>query len=134
VRKIPGVNRLLLSFRLPSAGAAAVLALAFSHVAGAQVPADPSVVKISSCIVSKPRPFSHRATGTAIAYTNTGPTILHEVTFQVEYRTAGGNLSRTFEDAGIFAPNEPVSHHFAAYSDVEYHGAKPVSCLVTAVR
>jgi len=117
-----------------AAASAALLALGLPPAASAQVPADPHVVKISHCVVGKPRPFSHRATGTSIAYTNTGPTVLHGVTFQVDYRTPDGLLTRTFEDAGIFAPNEPVRHHFAAYTDVEYSGPKPVSCIVTAVR
>jgi len=56
------------------------------------------------------------------------------VTFKVDYRTAGDTVTRTFDDNGTFAPNEPVKHHYATYSDVEYAGATPVSCAVTAVR
>jgi hypothetical protein len=133
--KIPGVIRSLLSRRsLAATVLTAVATLVAPHIATAQVPSSPSVVKIRHCSISKPRPFSHLATGTAIAYTNTGPTILHGITFAVGYRTSDGNLTRTFEDAGIFAPNEPVSHHFAAYSDVQYAGPRPTSCSVVAVR
>jgi hypothetical protein len=117
-----------------AAASAALLALALPQAASAQVPADPHVVKIGHCSVTKPRPFSHHPTGTQIAFVNTGPIVLHGVTFQVDYRTPDGLLTRTFEDAGIFAPNEPVNHHFATYSDVEYSGPKPASCIVTAVR
>jgi hypothetical protein len=117
-----------------TAAGVALLALALPHVATAQVPPDPHVVKIDHCSVTKPRPFSHRPTGTQIAFVNTGPTVLHGVTFQVDYRTHDGLLTRTFEDAGIFAPNEPVDHHFPAYTDVAYSGPKPAGCMVTAVR
>jgi hypothetical protein len=113
---------------------AAILALAGPSLATAQSAPDPSVVKISSCLITKPRPFSHHPTGTEIAFVNAGPTVLHGVTFKVDYRTSSENVARTFEDAGTFAPNEPVKHHYDAYSDVEYAGAKPVSCTVSAVR
>jgi hypothetical protein len=114
--KIPGVIRSLLSRRsLAATVLTAVATLVAPHIATAQVPSSPSVVKIRHCSISK-------------------PTILHGITLAVGYRTSDGNLTRTFEDAGIFAPNEPVSHHFAAYSDVQYAGPRPTSCSVVAVR
>jgi hypothetical protein len=119
---------------LAVAGALAVfLASAAAHPATAQPAPDPASIKISSCVVTKPRPFSHHPTGTEIAFVNAGPTVLHAVTFKVDYRTASENLTRTFEDSGTFAPNEPVKHHYPTYSDVEYAGAKPVSCTVLGV-
>jgi hypothetical protein len=134
--KTLGVIRTLLPHRT-LAGAisiAAWLTFAGPLAATAQPAPDSSVVKIDACLITKPKPFSHHPTGTEIAFVNTGPTILHGVTFKVDYRTPDANLTRTFEDAGTFAPNEPVKHHYAAYSDVEYAGAKPVSCTATAVR
>ena len=113
--------------------AGAVFALAAPPIARAQIAGDPHVVKIVHCSVTKPRPFSHRATGTQISYVNTGPIVLHDVTFRVEYRTAAERVTRTFEDVGTFAPNEPVKHHFDAFSDVEYAGAA-ARCVVTGIR
>ncbi len=113
---------------------AGTLCLTLPHAARAQALADPHVVKITRCAITKPRPFSHHPTGTQIAYVNTGPIVLHGVTFHVAYRNAGELIGRTFDDVGTFAPNEPVSHHFDAFSDVEYTGAAVASCAVTAVR
>ena len=129
----------VLSARFPvrpatvAALAGAVFALAAPPVARAQIGGDPHVVRIMHCSVTKPRPFSHRATGTQISYVNTGPIVLHDVTFRVAYRTAAERVTRTFDDVGTFAPNEPVKHHFDAFSDVEYAGAT-AQCVVTAVR
>jgi hypothetical protein len=91
-------------------------------------------VKIARCYVTKPLPFSHHPTGTQIDYVNDGPVILHDVTFQVVYRNGDANIARTFDDVGTFAPNEPVKHHFDAFSDVLYTGAAVTSCTVTGVR
>ena len=126
--------RLPISLRTPAVAGSLLALAAFHQPAAAQVPSDPHVVKISRCIVTKPRPFSHHPTGLQIAFENTGPTVLHGVTFEVGYRTANATLSRTFEDAGTFAPNEPVDHHYPTFSDVEYAGATTASCKVTEVR
>jgi hypothetical protein len=120
---------------------ALVVTLAFSlfglgagGAARAQTMGDPHVVKIARCFITKPRPFSHHPTGTQIDYVNAGPVVLHDVTFQVVYRNAETNITRTFDDVGTFAPNEPVKHHFDAFSDVQYAGATTASCVVTSVR
>ena len=130
------VIRPLLPPRLLAGASALSLAaaLAAPPAAFAQAAPDPSAVKIASCAITKPRPFSHHPTGTEIAFTNTGPVVLHGVTFKVDYRTAEGTLTRSFEDAGLFAPNEAVKHHYAAYTDVDYAGPTPASCTVTSVR
>jgi len=120
--------------RIAPAGAALLLAWACALPAAGQSPVDPHVVKITRCAITKPRPFSHHPTGTLIAYVNTGPVILHGITFEVGYRNANGPITRTFDDVGTFAPNEPVSHHFDAFSDVEYAGSATTSCSVTGVR
>jgi hypothetical protein len=114
-----------------------VLALALAQPAGAQTAADgapPAIsgVKITHCAITPPRPFSHRPTGTRIDFTNAGPTLLHHVTFEVSYATAGMTYGRSVEDDGTFAPQTAVSHHFPLYSDVTYAGTKPLSCRVTA--
>ncbi len=92
------------------------------------------MVKIERCSITKPRPFSHHPTGTRIDYVNAGPVVLHDITFQVAYRNADANIVRTFDDVGTFAPNEPVKHHFDAFSDVQYAGATPARCVVVGVR
>jgi hypothetical protein len=119
---------------LAISAAAIALGAALLGPAGAQVAGDPHAVKIARCYVTKPRPFSHRPTGTQIDYVNAGPVVLHDVTFRVVYRNGYANIARTFDDVGIFAPNEPVKHHFDAFSDVAYAGPTTVSCTVTGVR
>jgi hypothetical protein len=128
------LRSLLPPHSLAAASALILLATAGSHPAAAQVLGDPHAVKITHCAITKPRPFSHHPTGTQIAYTNTGPTVLHAITFDVGYRNGARIIQRTFDDLGTFGPNEPVSHHFAAFSDVEYAGTEPTNCSVTAVR
>jgi hypothetical protein len=133
--KYPAVTTPGPLLRLLAVSAAAVaLGTALPGPAGAQSPGDVHAVKIARCYVTKPRPFSHHPTGTQIDYVNAGPVVLHDVTFQVVYRNGYTNISRTFDDVGIFAPNEPVKHHFDAFSDVEYAGPTTASCAVTSVR
>ncbi len=100
----------------------------------AQSAGEPHAVKITHCFVTKPLPFSHHPTGTQIDYVNRGPVVLHDVTFQVVYRNGDANIARTFDDVGTFGPNEPVKHHFDAFSDVLYAGPAVTACTVTAVR
>ena len=124
-------------FSIPSVAVAAAAGAAFvlgtPSVSRAQIGGDAHVVKIMHCSVTKPRPFSHRATGTQIAYVNTGPIVLHDVTFRVGYGNGAERATRTFDDVGTFAPNEPVKHHFDAFSDVDY-GGTAATCVVAAVR
>jgi len=112
----------------------ALLPVAAAGTARAQTLGEPHAVKITRCFISKPRPFSHHPTGTQIDYVNAGPVVLHDVTFQVVYRNGDANIARTFDDVGTFAPNEPVQHHFDAFSDVLYFGPAVTSCSVTGVR
>jgi hypothetical protein len=108
---------------------------AAARPAAAQTPGgDPSVIHITACTVTNPKPLSHKATGTRIAYVNTGPTVLHAVTFEVGYTTAGARFTRSVEDVGLFAPNTPVDHHFALYQDVVFAGNATSSCKATRVR
>jgi hypothetical protein len=119
---------------LAATAAGALLGLAVPAAVRAQSMGPPHPVKIARCYVTKPRPFSHHPTGTQIDYVNAGPVVLHDVTFQVVYRNGDANIARTFDDVGTFAPNEPVKHHFDAFSDVLYTGPAVTSCAVTGVR
>jgi hypothetical protein len=119
---------------LVATAACTLLGMVASGVAGAQGTGDPHVLKIVRCFVTKPRPFSHRPTGTQIDFVNTGPLVLHDITFQIAYRNGDANITRTFDDVGTFAPNEPIDHHFDAFTDVQYAGPEPTSCLVAGVR
>jgi hypothetical protein len=119
-------------FRLASL--ALVLAQAVPAAAEAQPATSASVapLAITRCVVTKPRPFSHRATGTTIAFVNQGPTLVHRVTFSLRYRSGDQIYDRTIDDAGIFAPNTPVEHHYPTYSDVDYAGPELLACRVIA--
>ena len=119
-------------FRLRAA-AVAVALFGMPQAASAQA-TRADAVHIRSCTISSPRPLSRRATGIRIVYVNAGATLVHDVTFAVDYRTAGDSVHRVFHDVGTFAPNTRVNHHFDAFSDVHYSAGVAPECRVTAVR
>jgi hypothetical protein len=110
----------------------ALAGIALPAPAAAQ--ASPDAITSLHCTVTPPKPLSRRASGLTIAYENTGPTIVHAVTFTVGYTVGPRNEYRTVDDAGIFAPNTRIKHHFVAFSDVPYTGPATTSCKVTAIR
>ncbi len=119
-------------FRLRAAAVA--VSLCVTPQASSAQAARVDTVHILSCTISSPRPLSRRATGIRIVYVNAGPTLVHDVTFAVDYRTAGDSVHRTFRDVGTFAPNTRVNHHFDAFGDVRYAAGVAPACRVTAVR
>ncbi len=126
-----GVIRLVLTAALVLAQAAPTTPPAVPAAAPSPAPSLAPIV-ITRCIVTKPRPFSHRATGTTIAFVNGGPTLVHHVTFSVSYRSDDQTYERIVDDEGIFAPNTPVEHHYPLYSDIAYAGPTPLACRVVA--
>jgi hypothetical protein len=91
-------------------------------------------VLIKQCVVTKPKPLSHNASGTQITYAIWGHKNAASITFAVGYRNAAQNFLRTVTDVGSFAPGVTISHHFALYNDVTYAGAHVTSCIPIRVK
>ncbi|MGC1380261.1 MAG: hypothetical protein WA814_04475 [Candidatus Baltobacteraceae bacterium] len=109
------------------AGAAAVTA-----AIGPAQAATPILIK--SCIVAKPKPLSHTASGTTITYVNLGKKTASAITFVVGYRNALQHYVRRATDVGSFAPGATITHTLQLYNDVTYSGEQTTSCVPVEVK
>ena len=112
------------------AAVAAILGLTATAGSASGDVAKAPPVTVLGCAIT-PQMSNRQASGTEIAYVNTGSNVLHHVTFKVDFHTIDADLSRTVDDTGTFAPGVRIDHHFDSYAGVSYTTYEP-ECTVTA--
>jgi hypothetical protein len=113
--------------------AIAVAALALLPFTMDAAPEPTQPVTVLGCIVT-PDLNGRLANGTRIVFVNTGSTVLHSITFDIDYHTLDNEAYRTITDAGTFAPGVRIDHHYDAFIGTSYNGNQTKSCVVTDAR